>query len=264
MINEYAAAYSLIIEKQRDSGRFFDQIYIDAFAGAGVHISERTGGFVDGSPVLALKVEPAFHEYHFIDLDGERTELLRILSKARDNVYVHHGDCNKILVREVFPRASYQDFKRALCVLDPYGLDLDWEVIRTAGAMRSIEIFVNFPVMDMNRNVLWIHPEGVDPSDAARMDAFWGDPNWRGIAYDRTQNLFGYPEKQSNECIAAAYQDRLRHVAGFSFVPEPIPMRNSRGAIVYYLFFASPNKTGGKIVGDIFGKYKERGKVHGR
>jgi hypothetical protein len=36
-------------------------------------------------------------------------------------------------------------------------------------------------------------------------------------------------------------------------------MRNSRGAVVYYLYFASPDKTGGKIVGEIFDKYRMRG-----
>ena len=42
-------------------------------------------------------------------------------------------------------------------------------------------------------------------------------------------------------------------------VPEPIPMRNKTGAVVYYLFFASPNKTGAKIVKDIFNTYRNRG-----
>jgi three-Cys-motif partner protein len=63
----------------------------------------------------------------------------------------------------------------------------------------------------------------------------------------------------SNDVIAQAYRDRLRSVAGFAYVPEPIPMRNTKGAIVYYLFFASPNKTGAKIVGDIFKKYESMG-----
>jgi len=42
-------------------------------------------------------------------------------------------------------------------------------------------------------------------------------------------------------------------------VPDPMPMRNTRGAVVYYLFFASPNATGAKIVSDIFNKYPDRG-----
>jgi hypothetical protein len=36
-------------------------------------------------------------------------------------------------------------------------------------------------------------------------------------------------------------------------------MRNTRGAVVYYLFFASPNRTGAKIVSDIFNTYRDRG-----
>jgi hypothetical protein len=35
-------------------------------------------------------------------------------------------------------------------------------------------------------------------------------------------------------------------------------MRNTTGAVVYYLFFASPNETGAKIVKDIFRKYGNR------
>lgn len=59
--------------------------------------------------------------------------------------------------------------------------------------------------------------------------------------------------------MAKAYQKRLKDVAGFAYVPDPMPMRNTRGAVVYYLFFASPNATGAKIVSDIFSKYRDRG-----
>jgi len=39
-------------------------------------------------------------------------------------------------------------------------------------------------------------------------------------------------------------------------VPEPLPMCNTRGAVVYYLFFASQNPTGNKIAEHIFKKYR--------
>ena len=47
-------------------------------------------------------------------------------------------------------------------------------------------------------------------------------------------------------------------MAGFAYVPSPIPMRNSNGAVIYYLYFALPNKTGAKIVEEIFVKYRDR------
>jgi hypothetical protein len=37
-----------------------------------------------------------------------------------------------------------------------------------------------------------------------------------------------------------------------------MPMRNDQGALVYYLYFASPNKTGASIVSDIFKKYRQK------
>lgn len=127
--------------------------------------------------------------------------------------------------------------------------------------MKSIELFLNFPVADMNRNVLWRNPEKVDDDQASRMTAFWGDQSWRQVAYDTANNLFGFEEKTSNEEIAKAFQGRLKNVAGFKYVPEPIPMRNTKGAIVYYLFFAAQKPAAANIVIDIFNKYRNRGIV---
>lgn len=180
---------------------------------------------------------------------------MREIIGDRKEVHCYEGDCNNILLKEVFPKMRHSDYKRALCLLDPYGLHLNWKVIETAGKMKSIEIFLNFPVTDMNRNVLWRTPEGVDSADIERMNAFWGDESWRDIAYTKKMSLFGFEEKTDNKTIAEGFRKRLKEVAGFSYVPKPLPMKNNSGTIVYYLFFASPNETGNKIVSDIFKKY---------
>ena len=261
IVREYASAYSTILSKQAGIRA---HLYIDGFAGAGVHISKQTGQFIPGSPLNALNVTPTFKEFHFIDLDGGRAQSLQKLAGGRQNVFVYEGDCNTILLDTVFPQAKYEDYRRALCLLDPYGLHLNWQIIHTAGQMRSIEIVLNFPVMDMNMNVLWRNPDQVQKSQADRMDAYWGDGTWRDAAYTKTRGLFGdLEEKANSEVVAKAFQERLRQVAGFSYVPDPMPMRNTKGSVVYYLFFASPNKTGAKIVGDIFRKYRNKGLHHG-
>jgi hypothetical protein len=56
--------------------------------------------------------------------------------------------------------------------------------------------------------------------------------------------------------VAEAFRQRLRRIAGFERVPDPLPMRNSNGAVVYYLFFASQVDTAERIVFDIFKKYR--------
>jgi three-Cys-motif partner protein len=254
IVREYAQAYSQILTSNR-----IHHAYIDAFAGAGMHLSKSKGELIKGSPLNALLVQPPFKEFHLIDLDGEKAEQLRNLTAGQNNTHIYEGNCNEVLLQMVFPKVQYADYKRGLCLLDPYGLHLDWSVIETAGQMQSIEIFLNFPVADMNRNVLWRDSAGVDPQQAERMTAFWGDETWKEAAYDSSGNLFDWEEKQPNEAIAKAFRERLKKVARFQHVPEPIPMRNTKGAIVYYLFFASPKPVAAKIVTDIFDKYRNKG-----
>ncbi len=257
IVREYAAAYSRILAAQKSPS--LQYIYVDAFAGAGMHLSKSTGEFVQGSPLNALLVKPPFREYHLIDWDSKKVDSLKSLTADHSNVTIYAGDCNTLLLEKVFPRARYEDYRRALCLLDPYGLHLNWDVMLTAGKMRSIEIFLNFPVMDMNMNVLWADPSKVEPEQAQRMTVFWGDESWRKAAYNTTGNLFGWEEKTDNATVAEAFRQRLIKTAGFFYVPEPLPMRNTKGTVVYYLFFASQNKTGEAIVTDIFNKYRSRG-----
>jgi three-Cys-motif partner protein len=261
IIREYAKAYSTILAGRRKQPQLH-HVYIDAFAGAGVHLSKTKEGEIPGSPLIAVATEPPFREYHFIDLDGSKVNHLRAMLEGRSDVRIYHGDCNEILLKQVFPQVRFTDFRRGLCLLDPYGLHLDWEVIRTAGQMGTLDMFLNFPIMDMNMNVFWKNPEGVDEGDIARMNTFWGDDSWRKVAYREEQTLFGpVEEKNTNEIVAEAFRGRLREVAGFSNVPPPIPMRNTMGATVYYLYFASQKPVAQKIVNHIFNKYRDRGAV---
>jgi three-Cys-motif partner protein len=258
IIRDYAKAYSTILAAQP---RLY-HVYVDAFAGAGVHLSKLRGEGIPGSPLIAVDTEPPFREYHFIDLDGTKTDNLRALFKGRPNVHIYPGDCNRIMLEKVLPNVRFEQFRRGLCLLDPYGLHLKWEVIAKAGELGTIDMFLNFPIADMNRNVFWRNPEGVDEDDIARMNAFWGDETWRKVAYEPVQTLFEpEEEKADNQAIADAFRARLRKVAGFKNVPEPIPMRNSKGAVVYYLFFASAKPVAERIVNDIFRKYRHRGAV---
>lgn len=253
IIKDYAHEYTTILSKQR-----LKYAYIDAFAGPGVHIVKSTREFKPGSPLNALLVKPPFQEYHLIDIDSSKAESLRKLTNSHPNVVIYEGDCNEILRSRVLPGMKYKEYRRALCILDPYGLHLDWDIIATAGMMKSIEIFLNFPVADMNRNVLWSNPSKVDPAQLERMNAFWGDDSWRQAAYTTETNLFGDEEKTDNKTIANAFRARLKNIAGFTYVPEPIPMRNAKNAIVYYLFFASQKPVAARIVDHIFKKYKGR------
>jgi three-Cys-motif partner protein len=254
ILKRYATAYSQILSSQRDPA--FLHVYIDAFAGAGFHLSKSTGEMVRGSPLNALLVQPPFREFHLIDMDGDKIEGLRGYVGDRRDVRLYHGDCNQVLLREVFPNVAFRDFKRGLCLLDPYKLTLQWKVIQEAGSMQSLDVFINFPIHDINRTVLHHNPEGVSATNIARMNAFWGDDTWRGVAYDKNLGLFGeMEEKVSNRRFAEEFRSCLKEVAKFKRVPEPLAMRNSKGSTVYYLFFASQKDTAENIVKHIFDKF---------
>lgn len=258
IIKDYATAYSHILSVQKNPALY--HIYVDAFAGAGKHISRTTGDTVAGSPMNALQVQPPFREYHFIELDEQKIESLRNIAGNRTDIHLYGGDCNEILLERVFPQTRWQHYHRALVLLDPYGLHLNWEVIKVAASMRSIEIFLNFPVADMNRNVFWSQPQNVDEQDIVRMNAYWGDESWREIAYEMRNGLFGPMEvKSTNDKIAEGFRKRLQEVAGFENVTKPIPMKNANRATIYYLFFASHKPVAQNIVKQIFDKYRNRG-----
>jgi three-Cys-motif partner protein len=241
--------------------------YIDGFCGAGLHLSKGRGVAVEGSPSRALKVDPPFDGFYFIDLAEEKTSYLESLCGNRKDVHIHTGDATEYLTKTLLPQVQYSNYNRALCLLDPYGLHLDWDVIYQAGQSKAIDMFLNFPVMDINRNAIWHHPENVPKSGIQRMNSFWGDDSWRDAAYAKSPQgvLWGEPDivKQDNEVIVSAFCERLRKVAGFEIVLAPLPMKNRNNAVVYYLCFASQKPVAERILTSIFDRYRAWGVAAG-
>ena len=259
IIKKYAAAYTTIMEAQRRE-RFSRMrwLYIDGYAGSGHHISKTRKEMVEGSPLIALNTNPPFHEYHFIDSDTGKAAELRKEAGDRKDVFIYEEDCNEVLLTKVFPRADYGQYKRALCLVDPYNINLTWEVIEAAGKAQSIEIFVNFMIMDINRNALRRNPSKSVKTKVEQMTRLWGDDSWLDAGYDQVPTLFDEdrPVKVSNERFAEAFRQRLIKKAGFKCVPKPMPMKTKTNAVIYYLFFASQKDSGMGIVNDIFNQYR--------
>ena len=257
IVRKYAAAYSTIMEAtRRDRLPPLTWIYIDGYAGPGYHRSKTTGEVIKGSPVIAIETNPPFHEYHFIDTDPARAKQLREIAGERDDVHIYTEDCNTVLLRDIFPRAKYGDYRRALCLLDPYNINLTWDVIEAAGRSESIEIFLNFMIMDINRNALRKRMETSVQSKVDQLTRLVGDESWKEAGYREEQDLFGTRyEKVSNEEFAEWFRQRLITKAGFKHVPKPMPMKTKTNAVIYYLYFASHKPTALNIVKDIFKQY---------
>lgn len=243
------------------SGLNFKFYYIDTFSGAGLHIDRATGEDIAGSPLRVLSGHIPFDKYYFIDLDGEKADFLRNYCTQHFSdreIEVKQGDCNEV-IKDTISGMTYRNYERIFCLLDPYGLHLKWDTVEIMGKKKIVDLILNFPIMDMNRNAIWHDYGKVSAQDKKRMTRFWGDESWLEVAYNPSpqSNLFDDNplEKQPNEAVADAFRKRLKSVAGFQYVPKPIPLKNSTGATVYYLFFASQNSTANKIAKGIFTKY---------
>jgi three-Cys-motif partner protein len=260
IIKEYAAAYTRILKEQSWCRAY---AYIDAFAGPGTFVSrearERT---IPGSPLNALNVDGKFTEYHFIDIERSRIDSLKDLVAGRPDVGSIHfyvGDANEVLVSKVLPQFRYNSFRRALCILDPYGVDIEWSTIESIAGARTMDLFINFPLMDINRNAALKTLEVSNPIEGRRFTKLWGDQSWKRLAYVEQRRLFEesvlIKKIKANETIKNGFLARLREKAGFPFLAEPILMRNTAGGPLYFLFFASHQRVAQKIAQDIFEKW---------
>jgi three-Cys-motif partner protein len=252
IIRKYTSAYSTVLAKQP-----LKSIYVDAFAASGLHRSRGTGEFVEGSPLVALGVKPPFHEYHFIELDAKKSAALLSRIPHQPNIYPYTADCNRVLLREILPRCRRADFRRALWLLDPNGIHYHWRVVEAAGHERSIELLMNFSIMDIHRTVGTRDPSRSTPQHRARMTAFWGDETWREVVHSPEGVLFEeFPQKATGKQIVDAYCRRLKEVAGFRYVPAPLLFTDTANHPLYYIVFASNNATGHRIADSIFRRYR--------
>jgi three-Cys-motif partner protein len=139
----YFRAYATALKNQN-----FECWYVDAFAGTGERIDRRdslTGdsgslfgeeaaaiaSAKDGSVQIALKIDPPFSRYFFIDLSKDHIEHLNSLHADHPErlIEVISGDANEELAR-ICVETNWKQ-TRAAVFIDPYGMQVSWGDIGT-------------------------------------------------------------------------------------------------------------------------------------
>jgi three-Cys-motif partner protein len=271
IIDDYCAPYTKIIRSQP---WFRDVWYVDAFAGDPINLSRAyfpiVEELVEGSAARALKVDPPFSHHHFIDMDPESVRRLQGLAGDRQDITVHQGDANKVLLNSIVPYIQWASYRRALVILDPYGMNLKWTTIQALGDTRTADVFINFPMMGINRNSLWRDDSKVSQTSLTTMDDLWGSPEWRSEFYGVAQlHLFGNPigiKTATNASVVDAFCKRMRTEASFQYVANPLPIYNGADRLIYYLIFASKNENGYRIVSEVMNKRRrdQTGAMNGK
>jgi three-Cys-motif partner protein len=176
------------------------------------------------------------------------------------NIQIKQGDCNTIIVSEIATEIRFENFNRGIIFLDPFGMDIEWETIEHIADTRALEIFLNFPVMAINRSVLIRQAYKLKPEQIERMNLFWGSPDWRADLYEEAPTLFEPEVKkipQTGQSLGKLFTSRLNEV--FPEVSEPLVMTNSKNAPLYCLIFAGHKESGKKIAQNIFARYEKLG-----
>jgi len=260
LLRKYLEAYTKIMKGKAWCRNGYH--YIDAFAGTGKPKAKDEERYIDGSPRVALKISPPFRSYIFIEKEDWRVGKLKELQDEfpNCNIEIKQGDCNTIIVNEIVTEIRFENFNRGIIFLDPFGMDIEWETIERIANTRALEIFLNFPVMAINRSVLTKKAWKLTPGQIARMNRFWGSPDWRDDLYEEEPTLFGPKIKkipQTGKSLGELFRSRLNKM--FREVSDPLVMTNSNNAPLYCLIFAGHEKVGKKIVQDIFALYERLG-----
>lgn len=138
-LRKYLPALNKILRsKVPDRPRY----YVDLFSGPGKCI-DRRGEICDGSPFIAIKTNPPFTNFIFVDIMEDYCKAMRKRLKRTPNVNVKRGDCND-LVSDVLSMMNTLD--PCFVFLDPFGLELKWETVERLSKKRRIDLLINFPV----------------------------------------------------------------------------------------------------------------------
>lgn len=249
IVEYYAAVYARITENAK---AHFTRTYIDGFANRGFGRLKGTDQIVKGSALRVLDMPHPFDRYVFVEMDAKRVADLRKNVGKRPNVEIHQEDTNLVLPITLLPSVRYDRYERALCFLDPYNMEgLRWETIFAAGSNQAVDAIIHFPTMDAHRTVLRKDQGKITLPMRARMNAYWGDESWLDDVYttDGMLPLDGLSgRKREPEALIKAFRKRLVEHAGFAIVSNGIPMRNSKGNIIYHLIVCSHNKKAADVL----------------
>ncbi len=256
---KYLHAYTKIFDKNPRAA-FFDTTYVDAFAGTGTlppelsremfpELSEGVEDYQKGSVRRALEVEPQFDHYVFIEKDRKRfLELQEIKNEFRSrDIRVANEDANEFLRK--WCRNFDSSKSRAVVFLDPFGANVDWDVIKLIAKTRAIDLWLLFPLFAINR--MLIKDQKPPKAWADRLTQIFGTADWENEFYTSNKDQFRLFEGERFEMIVKVadaqkisdfFARRLKNE--FIAVAKPLIFYNSRHSPLYLFCFAAGNERG--------------------
>lgn len=274
VLERYLRSYTTALKDKPNPARPFRKAFIDAFAGSGYRDASRAAdgthdtqrllfpdladeepqGLLEGSARLALKTQPPFDRYIFVERSRDRCVQLENLKlefpELANRIDIQQGDANAEI--QQLCSGNWRSH-RAVLFLDPYGLQVDWATVEAVAGTEAIDLWLLFPLgIGVNR---LLTQSGDIPEDwRRRLNRLLGTDEWYSEFYnvESTLNLslFGTDQEQvvkaRMEDIGQYFIDRLGKIfAGVA--REPGVLRNSRNNPLYLLCFAVGNERGKEV-----------------
>jgi len=271
VLAKYLSSYTTALKDKPTREQPFRKGYVDAFAGTGYRDARREDeagessqtvlfpdlaekepqALLDGSAQLALKTEPRFERYVFIERNPERCSQLEAL-KAKfphlaSDIQIRQGDANAEI--QALCKKDWRAH-RAVLFLDPYGMQVEWKTIEAVAETRAIDLWLLFP-LGIGVNRLLTKSGEIPESWQRRLNLLLGTEDWYEEFYqvERTRTLFGEADhvvKATTETIGRYFNERLKSVFP-AVAEEPRVLRNSANCPLYLLCFAVGNEKGAPI-----------------
>lgn len=253
-IKKYLWAYTTIMKE-----RNYRYAYIDVFAGTG-YIEEKqnnegmfeafnesdTKNFIDGSAITALKINPSFTSYVFVEKHKEKCKQLEDLKQKYPNkdIKIINSEANEYVMRRLSGRKDFWKKHRAVVFLDPYGMQVSWEAIKAMAETKAIDLWYLFPLGVAVNRLLQKNPDAIKESHKERLNYIFGDDSWFEAFYKQKSEdtLFGeetFREKVEINDISNYLTNKLKSI--FAGVAEPLPLYSSKNNPLYLLCFAVGN-----------------------
>jgi three-Cys-motif partner protein len=239
--------------------KFLSTHYVDAFAGTGAiprsepeanplfpELQNDVSQYIRGSAVRALEVKPGFDHYLFIERDPKRALELQALKTKYPNkasrISVNSADANAFLKSWCGQLDWHAN--RAVAFIDPFGMEVDWDLIETIAKTRAIDLWLLFPLFATNRMLV----RNSRPPEAwsRRLTQVFGTCEWQSQFY-KTEKSTLIEDVETTTKIANLrriedfFIKRLQSV--FAAVAKPMVLRNNR-APLYLFCFAAGNARG--------------------
>lgn len=253
LVSDYLQGYMRALKNQP-----FAKLYVDAFAGTGAWTRSRANDqlqlidldtIAEGSALRALRVDPPFDRYVFIEMSRRKTSALQNrlqeFPTLRSRIDVITQDANDALW-ELCEKTNWRN-SRAVVFLDPFGFQVKWGAVEALARTNAVDLWYLVPTgIGINRQITTdgrILPEGGE-----RIDAMLGTTEWRNRLTKMETlpvDLFGQSIARGSKTggideIAALVIERLEGIFKGGVLKYGLPL-GTQGRAMYTLVFACAN-----------------------